>query len=247
VTDGLLLLHAFPLDASMWAPQVEGFRERLPVLAPNLPGFGGTAPVGPVLTMEAAAEAVARVVGEAEVERVVVCGLSMGGYVAFEFWRRHREVVAGLVLANTRAEPDDEPTRRRREDLARRLLAEGNGFLVADPPPLLSPDAPPELWERVRAIIRAQSAPAVAAASRGLAVRPDSRPDLPRIDVPTLVLTSTGDAMIPPEVTATMAERIPGARLVSIEGAGHLSNLEAPDAFNAALGEHLARCGALTG
>jgi 3-oxoadipate enol-lactonase len=242
VTDGMLLVHAFPLDATMWEPQEAAFRHRLPVVAPHLPGFGGTEPSGEVMTMRAAADRCVRTMDHAGVERAVVCGLSMGGYVAFELWRSHRARVAGLVLANTRAGADDEAGRERRVKLAQRLRVEGSGFLVADPPPLLSQGAGAELWERVRTIIAAQPAEAIAAASVGMAERPDSSGDLAGIDVPALVVTGSGDMLIPPGQTAPMADHIPGAEFASIAGAGHLSNLEAPEEFNGLLEQHLRRC-----
>jgi 3-oxoadipate enol-lactonase len=242
MTDALLLLHAFPLDASMWEPQTEGLIEAARIVAPNLPGFGGAPLAGEVMTMEAAADLAARSLREAGVERAVVCGLSMGGYVALAFWRRHRAMAAGLVLANTRAGPDDEAGKDRRRQVAGRLREEGN-FMADSPPPLLSDGASSELWDRVKQIIRAQPAEAIAAASLGMAERPDSTPDLAIIDVPTLVVTSRGDTLIPPEVTMPMADQIPGARLEVIESAGHLSSLEAPDEFNRLLRDHLARSG----
>lgn len=242
MTDGLLLLHAFPLDASMWQPQVDALNGDLPVVAPNFPGFGGSPMGEDVMRMDAAADLAVEALHGAGIDRAIVCGLSMGGYVAFALWRRHRERVAGLVLANTKSGPDDEAGKERRRALAERLRAEGNGFMVEDPPPLLSAEGSPELWERAREIIRAQPAEAIAAASLGMAERPDSTPDLAGIDVPTLVITSTGDALIPPDATKPMAEQISGARLEVIEGAGHLSNLEAPDQFNRLLREHVSTC-----
>ena len=246
MTEGLLLLHAFPLDASMWEPQVRAVTG-LAVVAPNLPGFGSAPLAGPVMTMDAAADAAADAATAAGLDRVVVCGLSMGGYVALAFWRRHRDRVAGLVLANTKSGADDEAGRDRRRALADRLRSEGNAFLVDAPPPLLSADAPEDLWARVKGIIAAQPAEAIAAASLGMADRPDSIPDLAGIDVPTLVITSSGDTLIPPEATTPMADQIPGARLEVIEGAGHLSNLEAADRFTELLQEHAASSGVRAG
>jgi 3-oxoadipate enol-lactonase len=231
MADGLLLLHAFPLDASMWEPQVEALRH-VPVVAPNLPGFGGAPSAGDEMSMDAAADAAADAVRAAGLDRVLVCGLSMGGYAALAFWRRHRDLVAGFVFANTRAGADDEAGKERRRALAERLRSEGNGFLVDSPPPLLSAGASDQLWARVKGIISAQPAEAIAAASLGMADRPDSTGDLAGIAVPTLVITSSGDTLIPPEATRPMALQIPGARLEEIDGAGHLSNLEAPERFN---------------
>ncbi|MDQ4108325.1 MAG: alpha/beta hydrolase [Actinomycetota bacterium] len=234
MTTGLLLIHGWPLDARMWEPQLGSLGARLPVVAPHLPGFGGTEGPG-VLTMALAAERCVGALDEAGVERAVVCGLSIGGYVAFELWRGARPRVAALVLANTRAEPDTPEGAAARRALADRLRVEGLGFLVEEPPPLLAEDAPADLRERVRAWIADQTPAAIAAAALGMAERPDSVPDLTGIDVPTLVLTGTADRLIPPDVTAGIAERVPGAELLRIESAGHLSNLEAPEAFNTAL------------
>jgi pimeloyl-ACP methyl ester carboxylesterase len=239
MTDGLLLLHAWPLDASMWERQIAEVGGTVALAAPNLPGFGGTALSDQTLTMDAAADAAAEAATQQGLDRVVVCGLSIGGYVAFSFWRRHRDRVAGLVLASTRATPDDQEGKERRIALAQRLRAEGNGFLVENPPPLLSSAAPSELWDRVKAHISRQPAESIAAASAGMAERPDSTADLAGIDVPTLVIAASGDLLIPPDQTKAMAPQIPGARLEVLEGTGHLSNLEAPSEFSRLVQEHL--------
>jgi 3-oxoadipate enol-lactonase len=194
------------------------------------------------MTMEAAADRVAATLQEAGVDRAVVCGISMGGYVAFALWRHHQDLVSGLVLSNTKAGPDDEAGKERRRQLAERLRTEGN-FLADSPPPLLSANASPELWDRVKEIVRDQPAEAIAAAALGMAERPDSTPDLAGISVPTLVITSTGDTLIPPDATTPMGDQVPGARLEIIQGAGHLSNMEAPEEFNGLLQEHLALVG----
>jgi pimeloyl-ACP methyl ester carboxylesterase len=243
--DGLLLVHAFPLDARMWEGQATYLRALVPVVNVDLPGFGGTPGAGRVMSMAAAAERCLEQLDAAGLETAVVCGLSMGGYVAFELWRRARTRVAGLVLANTRAEADAPEGVEGRRALAARLLREGNAFLAQDPPPLLSDRAPDHLRVTVSGWIADQPAVSIAAAAMGMAERPDSTPDLAGIDVPTLVITSTADALIPPDVTTAMAERIPEADLALIEGAGHLSNLEAPEVFGELLEAHVGRCGVL--
>jgi 3-oxoadipate enol-lactonase len=166
----------------------------------------------------------------------------MGGYVAFEVWRRSRDRVLGLVLANTRAVADSAEAAAGRRALAERLRSEGN-VVAAEPPALLSEHAPDELRTRVHGWIAEQPPEAIAAALLGMAERPDSTPDLATIDVPTLVLTSTDDRMIAPEISAEMAGLIPRGRLETIDGVGHLSNLEGSEAFDAALVDHLAACG----
>ena len=238
MTDGLVLIHAFPLDARMWEAQRLGSR----TIAPDLPGFGMAPLGGPTMTMADAAARCLQAADTAGLGRFVVCGLSMGGYVAFELWRTARQRIVGLVLANTRAAADTPEAAEGRRDLAARLRAEGNILPVA-PPPLLAADAPMRLQERVRGWIADQSAEAIAAAAEGLAARADSTPDLPGIDVPTLVITGEGDRLIPPEVSSPMAEAIPGARLEIVPAVGHLSNVEAPDRFTRLLRGHLAACG----
>lgn len=241
MTDGLLLIHAFPVDARMWDQQVEAFAG-VPVIAPHLPGFGGTA--GPdLMTMQSAAERCLSEADGAGIDRFVLCGLSLGGYVALEIQRRAPDRILGICLANTRSGADTEEARSTRKALAERLAAEGNGFLVDKPPPLLSDHAEPALWARVRQMISEQPAEAIAAAALGMAERPDSTGDLSGIGVPALVITSDEDTLIPASATTPMAEQIPDAELVTIPGVGHLSNLEAPEAFDAALAGLLERTG----
>ena len=243
MTDGLLLIHAFPLDARMWQPQLDAI-VGIQAIAPDLPGFGGAEPSGDVMTMGDAAARCVRALDEARLERAVVCGLSMGGYVALELWRSARARIAGLVLANTRAGADAPDGAAGRRALAARLRSEGN-VLVDAPPPLLSEDASPELVERVRGWIGDQDPEAIAAAALGMAERPDSTQDLAGIDVPTLVITSEQDRLIPPDVSTAMSEQIRGAELAVISDAGHLSNLEAPERFDELLRLHLRRCGVI--
>jgi len=238
MANGVLLLHAFPLDCSMWAPQVGLFGPDIPVVAPSLPGFGGEKSAGLVMTMSESAEHAARAAREAGITSAMVVGLSMGGYVALELWRQQPDLVAGLVLANTRGDADDAAAKERRTQLAQRLRSEGSDFLVEAPPPLLSAGAHPALHRLVRNIIATQPADSIAAAALGMAARKDSTPDLDRIAVPTLVISSSGDTLIPPAITKTLADGIPGSRYEIIGGAGHLSNLEAPPAFNTLLIEH---------
>lgn len=242
MTDGLLLLHAWPLDARMWAPQLAALGDDLAVAAPNHPGFGGAPPSGDVMTMRSCAENALRAMDDAGIDRAAVCGISIGGYIAFEIWRRSRDRVLGLVLANTRAVADTPEAAAGRRGVAERLRREGN-ILAEEPPALLAEDAPEELQRHVRSIVADQPAEAIAAALLGMAERPDSTPDLPTIDVPTLAITSTGDRLIPSDATIAMGEQIPSARVEVIDGVGHLTNLEAPEAFNRLLLDHLAACG----
>lgn len=246
MSDTLVLVHGFPLDGSMWDFQDGALSGVVQVLAPSLPGFGGSSPAaGSTMTMDAAAKAVFAAMDAASADSAVVCGLSMGGYVGFEMWRQQPQRFRGLVLANTKAGADDDAGRQRRLDLAARLESEGNGFLVESPGPLLSEGASDKLWGEVRSIVGAQPAASIAAAARGMAERPDSTGDLASISVPTMVIVSSGDTLIPAEVTAPMADLVTDATLETIDGAGHLSNIEAPGEFTMLLERHLTVCGLL--
>ncbi|MGH2711479.1 MAG: alpha/beta fold hydrolase [Actinomycetota bacterium] len=239
----LLLIHAFPVDSGMWDDQTAELGKDAHVIAPNLPGFGGTAGVGDTMSMDAAADFLVSELDREGVDRAVVCGLSMGGYIAFSLWRNHRDRISGLVLADTRAEADDDAGKEKRRGLAEKVRAEGSQPLVEAPPPLLSEGADPRLWDRVKQMIGRQSGDAIAAAALGMADRIDSRPILGEIDVPTTVIVGGSDTLTPPEMSETVAKGISGADLVTLEGAGHLSNLEDPQGFNAAVKNLLSRAG----
>jgi pimeloyl-ACP methyl ester carboxylesterase len=160
----------------------------------------------------------------------------MGGYIAFSFWRRHRDRVAGLVLADTRAGADSDAARAGRYQVIN-AVAENGTAAVADQlvPKLLSPDAPPELVAEVSAMVLRQPPEGVIAALRAMAARPDATPLLASIDVPCLVAVGERDAITPVAEAKAMVERLPDAELAVIPAAGHLAPLEEPGAFNAAL------------
>jgi 3-oxoadipate enol-lactonase len=239
----VVLLHGFPFDRSMWRAQVERLSGRFRVIAPDLRGHGGTGSTDEPSTMEEMAEDLAALLDELNVARAVVCGLSMGGYVALAFCRAHPERVRALVLADTRPQADTEEARRTREENARRALEEGMEPIAgAMLPKLLSPltsERSPEVVERVRALMMGVSPRGAAAALRGMALRGDQTGTLSKIDVPTLVVVGADDLITPPSDAESMSRSVEGSRLVVIEGAGHVSNLERPDEFNRALEEFL--------
>jgi pimeloyl-ACP methyl ester carboxylesterase len=238
----VLLVHGFPLNRSMWDPQLGSLRAAgARVIAPDLRGFGASddGPPGP-LTMDQHADDLAGLLDALEIaEPVVFCGLSMGGYIGFAFWRRHQKRVRAMILADTRATPDTPDGQAGR--LAMAAAAERahspqpaiDGMLPRMFSPSLRAGARPE--QILLGIMRSASPRAVADGQRGLAMRPDSVPLLDEITVPILIIVGEHDAITPPAESELMHQRLPSARLVSIDQAGHMANLENPDAFNAAL------------
>jgi pimeloyl-ACP methyl ester carboxylesterase len=242
----VLLLHAFPLRRSMWEPQVEALATAHRVVSFDAPGFGGSQldDVAP-LAMERIADDGAGLLDQLWIDKAVVHGCSMGGYAAFAFARRHPKRLAGLVLQDTRAAADTSEGRAGRAALAARVLEEGATAVVdALLPKLLGETSHrerPALVATLKERILATSPRALANALYGLAARADSRAMLPAISVPTLVLVGEEDANVTPDEAKAMAAAIPGARFEVIPRAGHLANLENPDAVNAALRAFLAR------
>jgi len=237
----LVLLHPFPFDRRIWAPQVEELSRELPVLALDLPGFGDSPPAaGAGLDdwadmIDALLE---EVVGSVP---VVVAGLSMGGYVALRLAARHPERLEGLILADTRAQADPPEGRAARDGAAASVRSAGVQAIAAGLlEKLFSPNADPGLVQRAREIMLEQPQEAVATALEAMRDRPDSMAILPDIEAPTLVMVGAEDVLTPPSDAEEMFRRLPRAWLVRIAGAGHLSSFEAPEELNAAVRGFLA-------
>ena len=234
----LVLIHGFPLDKGMWRPQVAALASAARVIAVDLPGFGGSTPTP--FTVDSAADAVAaRLDAEGVTGRAVVGGLSMGGYVAMAFARRHPDRLAGLILADTRAEADDEAGKKARDEMIALAKDKGTAGVVEKMMPKLLAEATregrPEIVDEVKRIAGRQPAAAVVHALQALRDRPDAGPGLGNVAVPTLVLVGEHDALTPLTMAEAIGARVYGSEVVTIPGAGHLSNLENPEAFNAAV------------
>ena len=236
----LVLLHAFPVDRTMWDREVKALADAAsPIVAPSFPGFGRSELPPRQPTLDDYADAVVAVMDAARVERAAIAGCSMGGYVALALWRRHRGRVAGLALIDTKADADTTEAAQNRTRLAGSLRAHGIDALLRQPPKWLRDGSP--LWPDLKERIRTQDVEAVAQASIAMGGRPDSNPDLPTIDVPTAVIVGEADALTPLDRSTAMADAIPDASLSVLPDAGHLSNLEAPEAFDRAVRAWLKR------
>jgi pimeloyl-ACP methyl ester carboxylesterase len=242
----LVLLHAFPLHSGMWAPQFEALSGDRRVVAPDMLGFGGSDAPDSLFryTMLGYADLVAGLLDGLGLDRVVLGGLSMGGYVSFAFLRRYAERVVGLILADTRAGADTQEAFDRRTDQQDQVARIGTAALVEVLlAGLLSEDTRADRLDLVEQVRRLMANPAAGyiGALEAMKHRPDATQELAGISVPTLVLVGEDDALSPPEVVRSMQERIPKSELAVLPHAGHLSNLEAAEDFNAAVAGFLAR------
>ncbi len=238
----LLLIHGFPLDSAMWDAQLEGLADRAYVIAPDLRGHGQSDRPAGAYSMDQHADDLAALLEQLGVRKAVVAGLSMGGYVAFAFWRRHAERVAGLALVDTRANADTEEGRSNREATIGRVRERGVAALTEDMmPKLLSPENlnDAQVAGRVREMILRQPAEGMMTALAAMRDREDSTPTLATITVPTYVIGGEHDLIAPAEVTVTMAKQIRDARSVLIMNAGHMAPVENPQEVNMALSELL--------
>ena len=248
----LVLLHAFPLCADQWLPQLAKAPAGWRVVAPDLRGFRSTEstaaePVPAAMTIDRYAADVLALMDHLEIASACVGGLSMGGYVAFGMVRQATARVTGLVLANTRASADSPDARGNRDRMIELARREGPEAIAKAMLPKLLGEATrreqPDLAQAVGQMIRANTSEAIAAALAALRDRPDSTPLLSSIDCPTLIIAGEEDALIPRADTDAMHQGLKGAQLVVLPRVGHLANLEDARGFTNALSGFLTTVG----
>jgi 3-oxoadipate enol-lactonase len=240
--DVLVLVHGHPFDRSMWRPQVDhartlGWR----VIVADLRGYGESTVVPGVTPLSVFARDVAALADHLGVERFVLGGLSMGGQIVLECVRQFPDRVRGLVLADTFAQAETPDGRKRRNDMADRLLREGMAGYAEEVRWQMVAPRNPEVAEFVSRMMLAAPPEGAAAALRGRAERPDYTPVLAEITVPTLVVVGADDEFTPVADAEYLHDRIPGSTLVVVDGAAHLPNLERPAEFDVALETLLGR------
>lgn len=240
----LLLIHGFPLSSSLWTMQMDDLESYVRVIAPDLRGHGNSDNVPGPYSVEMLADDCADLLAHLNVPTpFVVCGLSMGGYVALEFYRRYPEHVAALILTATRAAPDSDEGKENRNRMME--TTRNNGVTAVNKamlPKLFAPDNyenDSELVGFVQEMMEKTSVEGMVGALAAMRDRPDSRPMLADIDVPVLIIHGEHDQIVPLAEAEEMVEAIPDAELVVLEDAGHLPNLEQPDDFNEAVIEFL--------
>lgn len=226
----VVLLHPFPANHDIWMPVAEVLSSRYRVILPDLRGHGDSTPGEGPATMARHAEDLRRVLEDAGAARAVFAGVSIGGYVLFEFWRQNRERFAGLVLSDTRAGADNEESRTARMKAADEVERLGpEQFLEAQPARLLGRStisARPDMTDRVRQMLRKMTVKGIAAVQRGMAMRSDSTPVLAAIDVPTLLLFGEEDGLTPVAEAQSMQQQIANSRLQVLARAGHYAVFE---------------------
>lgn len=240
----VVFIHGFPHDRSLWAPQMGAFVDRCRCIAVDLSGFGESTRTGDA-SMDSYADDVACILDSLAIPHAVICGLSMGGYVAFAFWRRHRSRVRALILADTRATPDTPDAAEKRRELIALARAQGStavadrqiGGMVGKS----TRDKNSGIVDTVYRMLEAQPVDAITSALEALIARPDSTPTLATIDVPTLIVVGEEDVLTPVKDARAMHAGIAGSRLEILAGAGHLTSLERPAAFNHVASEFLSR------
>jgi pimeloyl-ACP methyl ester carboxylesterase len=240
----LVLVHGHPFDRSMWRPQLERFsRSGRRVIALDLRGYGESTVIPGTTRLETFARDIAALLDHLGIDRAVLAGLSMGGQIVMEFQRLFAWRVAGLVLADTSAQAETEEGKRLRHEAADRLLREGmQPYAEAVLPRMVAPynlRTMPDVAAHVAAMMQRTSPEGAAAALRGRAERPDYRDVLARATAPALIVVGSDDDFTPLSDAELMKDRLADARVVVIEGAAHMPNLERPDDFNDALDEFL--------
>lgn len=246
----LILIHAFPLSADQWLPQVHRVPPGWRLIAPDVRGFRGIGQAYQDVGLESATMAshaadVLSLMGHLDIDRAVVGGLSMGGYISLAVAKVASRRLDGLVLADTKAPADNEAGRTARDAMIALVTAKGPEA-VADMmlPKLLGETShrdQPDLADAVRTLILRNTPEAIASAVRAMKLREDATEWMPAVTCPTLVVCGAEDILTPPAESEAMAAAVPGAELVILPGAGHLSNLESPMAFTAALARFLGR------
>jgi len=242
----VIFLHAFMLNRSMWQGQISALlaENRYRLVAPDWRGFGESGQDNSLSTMDLLADDLAGLMDVLGMRQAILCGLSMGGYAAFAFLRKYPQRVGGLILSDTRPGSDTEEAKANREQLAR-IAEEQGAEAIADLqiPSLISEYTRrqhPEVELSVRRIICSATSTGLAAGARGMALRQDSTDLLPQISCPTLVIVGEHDVLTPPDIAEAYARQIPGAQFELIANAGHLSNMEQPDAYQKVLRTFLA-------
>ncbi|QDT45797.1 3-oxoadipate enol-lactonase 2 [Gimesia alba] len=243
----LLFVHGFPLNHRMWQAQIEYFKNAFTVVAPDLRGFGATEVTRGTVTMKQHAEDLNMLLNELGLEEpIIFCGLSMGGYIAWEFWKHFPQRLNALILCDTRAGSDTEEGIKNRLKMVDLVLKHGPEPISSSMIPNLISEASqrthPEIVEKLMEMIQSTDREGIAASQRGMAERNNFMEEIRDLQIPTLCLVGSEDQLTPPDVMKDMSSQIPNSNYTEVPGIGHMAPMEAPAEVNQIIGEFLASC-----
>ncbi len=241
----IIFLHAFPLNQTMWDDQVEFLASKFRVMTFDWRGFGQSSLGVGISSIDTFADDLAGLLKAATIDRAVICGLSMGGYASFAFYRKYSEMVSGLILADTKPTADTEEGKRGRYEMAELARSKGVSALVEPMTPRLIGEITlrnnPGVIARVKAMIESGQPEGIAQSLIAMAGRRDSTDLLQQIDCPTLIIVGKEDKLTPPSEAEKMNQAITGSSLMIIADAGHLPNIEQPESFNPVVSDFLSK------
>lgn len=240
----LLFVHGFPLNHKMWQSQIDFFQNKFFTIAPDLRGFGRSEVTQGIISMEQHADDLNTLLNELKIEEpVIFCGLSMGGYIAWEFWKKYSHRLQSLILCDTRANTDSKDGINTRLKMVDLVLKHGSHAIASSMIPNLisehSQNTQPEIAKCLVEMIESTDPEGIAASQRGMAERKEFSDKIVDIQVPTLLIVGSEDRLTPPDVMKTMHSRIPGSKCIEIPDVGHMSTMEAPDFVNQAIDDFL--------
>lgn len=239
----LVFVHGFPFSLALWKGQEKFFKKNYRVLTFDLRGMGQSALGKAPQPLEAYADDLLALLDKLKLRNPVLCGLSMGGYVAMRSLQKAPERFSGLVLCHTRPDADGDAAKLRRASGIKTIREKGaRAFIKGLHPTLMAPETPaskPEIARDLLKIMKENNANGMSNALMAMAARTDSSAFLAEIRIPCLVIAGEKDALMPLEIVEGMAAKIPGSQFICLPEAGHVGNLEAPHIFNAALEEFL--------
>jgi pimeloyl-ACP methyl ester carboxylesterase len=237
----IVFLHGYPLDHRIWLPVFPYLRKDIHIIAPDLRGHGRSPVAKGVYSMSLLVEDVIHLLDKLKIEKVVIAGHSMGGYVTFEFWHKHPDRISGIALVATRANADSEERKKDRSQIAEEVMKAGTVQVVNSMLTKLTKKT--ELYPEIRGIMEGISPQGVAGILRGIANRANASPWLPQINVPTVVIAGRDDQLVPMQESIEMAKKLQNGKLEMIDNAGHLPMMEDPEKVAQCLNDLIFRVG----
>ena len=232
----IIFLHGFPFNKNMWREQLESLEDNITGIAIDIRGHGNTTKGHGYFSIDVFAKDLGVFIRKLEIDKAVLCGISMGGYIALRAYQLFPEKISGLILCDTHSKADDDAGKQKRFDAIQAVLNHGRrpyaiGF-VSNVFAKNSIERKPEAVELIKSSIRRNSIDSICATLLALASRTDTSSVLKDIKVPTLIIRGKDDKITPEELMQEMADQIKGSTFIQIADSGHLPNMEHPEEFN---------------